>query len=65
MPAGRSVLAGVRSMRDTRNQLAVVVDGDGRPTGLVALEDLLEQVIGPFEDETDHLAANASRRTDR
>jgi CBS domain containing-hemolysin-like protein len=65
MPAGRSVLAGVRSMRDTRNQLAVVVDGEGRPTGVVALEDLLEQVIGPFEDETDHLAADALRRTDR
>jgi CBS domain containing-hemolysin-like protein len=65
MPAGRSVLAGVRSMRETRNQLAVVVDGDGRPTGVVALEDLLEQVIGPFEDETDHLSASASRRTDR
>jgi hypothetical protein len=26
-----------------------------RPRGVVALEDLLEQVIGPFEDETDHL----------
>jgi CBS domain containing-hemolysin-like protein len=54
MPAGRTVLAGVRSMRETRNQLAVVVDDSGRPAGVVALEDLLEQVIGPFEDETDH-----------
>jgi CBS domain containing-hemolysin-like protein len=41
-------------MRETRNQLAVVVDDSGRPAGVVALEDLLEQVIGPFEDETDH-----------
>ena len=56
MPTGRSVLAAVRSMRETRNQLAVVVDDTGRPIGVVALEDLLEQVIGPFEDETDHVA---------
>jgi CBS domain containing-hemolysin-like protein len=62
MPAGRTVLVAVRSMRETRNQLAVVVDDDGLPTGVVALEDLLEQVIGPFEDETDHLATGPNRR---
>jgi CBS domain containing-hemolysin-like protein len=62
MPADRTVLVAVRSMRDTRNQLAVVVDDDGVPVGVVALEDLLEQVIGPFEDETDHLAKVPNRR---
>jgi CBS domain containing-hemolysin-like protein len=40
----------------------VVVDDEGLPTGVVALEDLLEQVIGPFEDETDHLAKGPVRR---
>jgi CBS domain containing-hemolysin-like protein len=39
-------------MRDQRAQLAVVVDRD-RPVGFLALEDLLEQVIGDFYDETD------------
>jgi CBS domain containing-hemolysin-like protein len=39
-------------MRDQRAQLAIVSDRD-RPVGFLALEDLLEQVIGNFYDETD------------
>jgi CBS domain containing-hemolysin-like protein len=49
------VAKAIRTMRDERAQLAVVCGGDVA-IGVVALEDLLEQVIGPFEDETDHLA---------
>ncbi|MFF5228769.1 hemolysin family protein [Dactylosporangium sp. NPDC000521] len=52
LPAGSSVLAAVRSMRESRAQLAVATQ-DGAPVGLVALEDLLEEVIGEFDDETD------------
>jgi CBS domain containing-hemolysin-like protein len=50
-------------MRERRSQLAVVVDGhsqeDGRPVGVVALEDLLEEVIGEFDDETDPIITAA------
>lgn len=52
LPAGTSVLAAVRAMRESRAQLAVATDG-AAPVGLVALEDLLEEVIGEFDDETD------------
>jgi CBS domain containing-hemolysin-like protein len=52
LTAGTSVLAAVRAMRDARAQLAVVTD-DTATVGLVALEDLLEEVIGEFDDETD------------
>jgi CBS domain containing-hemolysin-like protein len=48
-------------MRRARSQLALVTDdgtgsgdGTGATIGLVALEDLLERVLGEFEDETDH-----------
>jgi CBS domain containing-hemolysin-like protein len=42
----------VTSMRAGRAQLAMVTR-DGHRVGFVALEDLLEQVIGEFDDETD------------
>ena len=40
-------------MRDARAHVAVVVDEYGSVSGLVALEDLIEELIGNFEDETD------------
>ena len=52
LPVGTSVLAAVRAMRESRAQLAVAGDG-GTPVGVVSLEDLLEEVIGEFDDETD------------
>ncbi|AGL20276.1 hemolysin family protein [Actinoplanes sp. N902-109] len=42
----------VTQMRAARAQLAMVTR-DGARVGFVALEDLLEQVIGEFDDETD------------
>ncbi|GAA2802863.1 hemolysin family protein [Kribbella solani] len=46
------VATAIRTMREERSQLAVVC-GDGTAIGVVALEDLLEEVIGEFDDETD------------
>jgi CBS domain containing-hemolysin-like protein len=47
-----NVAAAAARMRAARAQLALVAT-DGRPDGFVALEDLLEQIIGEFYDETD------------
>jgi len=52
LPAGVSVTDAVAAMRAGRAQLAIVTR-NGRKVGFVALEDLLEQVIGEFDDETD------------
>jgi CBS domain containing-hemolysin-like protein len=46
-------------MRDERAQLAVVCGGDVA-IGVVALEDLLEEVIGEFDDETDPIITAAT-----
>lgn len=48
-----AVLSAVRTMRDRRAQVGILTNADGDLVGLVALEDLLEQVIGEFDDETD------------
>jgi CBS domain containing-hemolysin-like protein len=52
LDASLNVAAAATRMRATRSQLALVAT-DGRVTGFVALEDLLEQMIGEFYDETD------------
>ena len=39
--------------RARRVQLAIVLDEFGAVTGLVTLEDLLEQIVGPIDDEHD------------
>jgi CBS domain containing-hemolysin-like protein len=59
LDAGLAVPAAVTAMRQQRAQVAFVTDA-GQVVGLVALEDLLEQVIGEFEDETDQLPVAAT-----
>ena len=56
-----SVTDAVTAMRAGRAQLAMVTR-DGRRAGFVALEDLLEQVIGEFDDETDPVPAGRRMR---
>jgi len=58
--AGTPVATAIRTMRDQRSQLAVV-QGEDEPLGVVALEDLLEEVIGEFDDETDPIISAAAR----
>jgi CBS domain containing-hemolysin-like protein len=53
LPSDTRVAAGVRLMRAARAQLALVGGEGATVVGLVALEDLLEQLIGEFDDETD------------
>jgi CBS domain containing-hemolysin-like protein len=58
LPADTPVATAIRTMRDRRSQLAVVL-ADEQPLGVVALEDLLEEVIGEFDDETDPIISAA------
>ncbi|NYT93766.1 hemolysin family protein [Salinispora sp. H7-4] len=57
LPSSATVTEAVAAMRARRSQLALVRNGGGptRPVGFVALEDLLEEVIGEFDDETDQV----------
>lgn len=52
LDASLTVAAAAARMRVARAQLALVAS-NGTVTGFVALEDMLEQVIGEFYDETD------------
>jgi CBS domain containing-hemolysin-like protein len=61
LDAGVNVVEAVEALRAGRTQIAIVTDpGAGvSQVGFVALEDLLEQVIGRFDDETDDLGVRA------
>lgn len=62
VPESRRIEDLLRDMRDRRQHVALVVDEYGSVNGLVSLEDIVEELIGEFEDETDVRVARRLRR---
>jgi CBS domain containing-hemolysin-like protein len=53
VPETKDLGALLREMREQHEQLAVVVDEHGAVTGIVTLEDVLEELVGDIQDEFD------------
>lgn len=52
-PESVGVLDALHEMQTRRVQMAVVVDEHGSTTGIVTIEDLMEELVGEIYDETD------------
>lgn len=44
----------LRDFKSTRSHLALVIDEFGSVSGLITIEDVLEQIVGEISDEFDH-----------
>ncbi len=53
IPESKRLNVLLKEFRSTRNHIAIVVDEYGGTSGLVTIEDVLEQIVGDIEDEYD------------
>jgi magnesium and cobalt transporter len=53
VPEGKALNQLLREFRTTRNHMAMAVDEHGAVSGLITLEDILEEIVGEIDDEHD------------
>ena len=53
VPESKRVNILLNEFRTSRNHMAIIIDEYGGVAGLVTIEDLLEEIVGEIDDETD------------
>jgi magnesium and cobalt transporter len=62
VPESKRLNVLLREFRENRNHMAIVIDEYGGVAGLVTIEDVLEEIVGEIEDETDEAEDQFIRR---
>lgn len=62
VPESKRLNVLLREFRENRNHMAIVIDEYGGVAGLVTIEDVLEEIVGEIEDETDEADDQFIRR---
>ena len=53
VPESKRLNVLLREFRENRNHMAIVIDEYGGVAGLITIEDVLEEIVGEIDDETD------------
>jgi len=64
VPETKPLRALLHEFQNQKLHLAVVLDEDGGTAGLVTLEDILEELVGPIADEYEKTPPESSRKID-
>ena len=64
VPASAPLEKVLRTFQEARRHIAIVVDEYGGTQGLITLEDVLEEIVGEIEDESDRVDQRIFRRAD-
>ena len=64
VPETKDLYPLLSEMQTNRQQMAIVVDEYGGTDGLITLEDIVEEIVGEINDETDSAAPYVTRLTD-
>lgn len=57
IPESKRLNSLLKEFRDSRSHMAIVVDEYGGVSGLLTIEDVLEEIVGDIDDEHDHTEA--------
>ena len=64
VPASAPLEKVLRTFQEEHRHIAIVVDEYGGTQGLITLEDVLEEIVGEIEDESDRVEQRIFRRAD-